>query len=209
MQSLKKKCVSPYASVLALANDIIKERPACVDVKPVTDVVVDKVTTGLNDATKLSTALEAYKSDLDAAGTVIDATTGANFAKDFNSVVLAIVSPVKNSDGSLKLTALVAFIPTGDVVKLLTEDHKRIYCPIIKRLLASLAGFKEIDLTDCAWSDQTSVKRQLPGETGVDNKAISTNVEPGAVAALQSTAHQQTISFFLVVLLVIMSLFLF
>jgi hypothetical protein len=170
--------------------------------------VVDKVSTDVNDPTKVSTALDVFKADISTASTSIDPATGTSLAAQFAVVILAVINPTKNTDGSLRLTAVVTFIPVTDAVTTLTDDHKRVYCPIIKKLLASVAGFQEVDLNDCTWSAQTSVKRQT-SPAGSQTQAVSSDVNSNAVSSLQSSAHQQTVSFFVVVALVIISLFLF
>jgi len=187
---------------------LYKEKPSICpattgDTKPPT-TVVDKVAAEVNDPTKVSTALDTFKTDITTASKIIDSNTGTALAAQFSVVILAVINPTKNADGSLKLTAVASFIPLTDFVTSLTDEHKSVYCPIIKKLLANLAGFKDVDLNDCIWSAQTSVKRQAS-----DTQAISSDVNSNAVSSLQSSAHQQTVSFFVVVALVILSLFLF
>jgi len=210
-------CIAATADVFnSFSAEVLKAAPAtCVkppttgDANPPTTTdPVDKIGEVVNTPTKVSTALEQFNSDLNTAKTTVDSTTGTALAADFTLVILALGYPSTNGDGSVKLSVLATFLPTGVLVTQVTDDHKRIYCPIIVKLLANVGGFKVTDLGACTWSAQTTVKRTA----GSQSYEISSPANSQSVNNLygsSSAADHQTISFFLVVVFVIMSLFLF
>jgi len=165
----------------------------------------------VTNPTKISTALEGFKNDITEASKTIDPATGVPKAAQFSVVVIVILNPTKNTDGTIKLSTVATFFPTTDVVKTLDADHQKIYCPIIQKLLANVGGVNVADLRDCTWAKQTSAKRNaLQGTTDDETFEIGSDIPESKFSSLagNSFAHKQTVSFFLVIVLVIM-LFLF
>jgi hypothetical protein len=210
-----RTCVAATADVLnSVSATILKAAPAsCVQpttgdaTPPPPTTTVDKIGAVVNTPTKVDSALTTLNSDLATAKTTVDSQTGATLGNDFTLIVVALGYPAQNSDGSVKLSVIATFLPTGVAVTTVTDDHKRFYCPIIVKLLANVGGFKVTDLGACTWTAQSSVKRQAASSTyEVSSPATSQSVNN---LYGSSSAGHQTISFFLVVVFVIMSLFLF
>jgi hypothetical protein len=205
-----RQCVTPTTDLSnTVSAEVIRTPPStCTTAPPTPTEPVDKIGVAVNTPGTVSTAIDNFNTELQAAKTVTDTTTGTNLAADFSLVVVAIAVPSKNNDGSVKLSVLASFLPAGLVTKV-TDDHKRIYCPIIVKLLATIGGFKEIDMGACTWSAQPSVKRQAAAGSP-EVYTISSDANSQSVNNLYgSSAAIQTISFFMVVVFVIMSLFLF
>jgi len=211
-------CITPTADLFtSVSAEVFKAPPStCVpsttgDTKPPTTEPVDKIGAVVNTPDKVSAAIDQLNTDLNIAKTVVDVKTGANLAAEFSVIVVAIAYPEKNTDGSVKMSVLASFLPTGAVVTKVTEDHQRIYCPIIVKLLANVGGFSISDMRNtCTWTKQASVKRQTGSESEtfkIDSDASSQSVS--SIYGSSAGANHQTISFFLVAVLVIMSLFLF
>jgi len=201
------KCVSTNSDLLSsVAGARATTAPAsCTTTPPPTNVVA-KVETAQANPTALGAAITAFSNSLVALYSKIDPTTGVALAQDFDLVVIAVASPVMNTDNSLTLSVLITFIPTG-TVQTPTDAHKALYCPLVVNLLASTGGFSSANLGPCQWTAQPSAKRTASSAT---TYSASSNVNSTAVDNIYGTSSDGTVqamSFLVFVVLVMMALF--
>jgi len=122
----------------------------------------------------------------------IDNVTGCMLGQHFSLSIVVVATPSYLPDQSLDLTSIVNFHPLTNVLTP-TKDHKRVFCPCVKKFLTKLANFSDSDVQnqDCEWADEIdaspdqkvlSPKRGLLQSNPSANTASATiNFPPAAV----------------------------
>jgi len=123
----------------------------------------------------------------------IDNVTGCMLGQHFSVSVVVVAQPSLRADESLDLTSIVSFHPLQNVLKP-TKEHKRVFCPCVKKFITKLAGFGDDDVRDkdCEWADeidptghkvigQKRALLQSNSGSGSNTGSVTMNFPPAAV----------------------------
>jgi hypothetical protein len=148
---------------------------SCTVVEKVKSQMTDKKTVDLAIKTFIDVQMDIQHS--------IDNVTGCMLGHHFSLSIVVVATPSLREDESLDLSSVVSFHPLQNVLKP-TKDHKRVFCPCVKKFLTKLANFSDSDVQNqyCEWADEMGTKRSLlQSGSGSNSMQVSLNFPSNAV----------------------------
>jgi hypothetical protein len=154
--------------------------------------IIEKVKAKMADKDQINLAIKTFLDVQLEVQSSIDNITGSMLGQHFSLSVVVVAQPSLRADESLDLTSIVSFHPLQNVLKP-TKEHKRVFCPCVKKFITKLAGFGDDDVRDkdCAWADEVDTTGKVIGQkrallqsnsgTGSNTGSVTMNFPPAAV----------------------------
>jgi hypothetical protein len=114
--------------------------------------VVDSCKQSISNQEQITVASQTFLETQTEVQNSIDNETGCMLGQHFSLSVVVVATPSVRDDQSMDLNCVVNFHPLQKVLQP-TKDHKRVYCPCVKKYLTKLAKFNDVDVqnADCQW----------------------------------------------------------
>jgi len=150
--------------------------------------VVDQCKTRISDKQQINVAIKSFVDTQAVVQNSIDEDTGCMLGQHFSLSMVVVATPSVREDESLDLTSVVNFHPIQKVRKP-TKDHKRVFCPCVKKFFAKLAKFNDTDIerADCQWGGDMQGNQQggkrglLQAPAGSNADTVTLNFPSAAV----------------------------